>query len=89
MTVGGAFSNANHLRTLCEEIRERKKYRDAAYETKLKGLVSDLKVTDKPLILRAKSTGAWLSVRSTTVLGTVLPATEFWDFYMHVIMFLP
>ena len=49
-------------------------------ETKLEGLVCDLKGTNICLILRAKNTGAWLSVRGTTVSGTVLSATEFWDF---------
>ena len=80
VTGGGASSNADHLRTLCEERRDNKKDLDAVFETKLKGLFRDLKGTDKRLILRAKSTGAWLSVRSTTVSGTVLSATEFWDF---------
>ena len=65
------------------------KYQDAAYESKLKGLVSNLKGTAKPLLLSAKITGAWLSVRGTKVSGTVLSATEFWYFYVHVITFLP
>ena len=75
VTGGGAFSNANHLRTLSEKRRYGNKYRDAAYETKLKGLVRNLKGTDKRLILRDKITGAWLSVHSTTVSGTFLSAT--------------
>ena len=82
---GGGLSNADHLWNLCEEKRDGKKDRDAAYEIKLKGLVCDLKGTDKSLRLRAKSTGAWLSVRGTTVSGTVLSATEFWGFYVIVI----
>ena len=49
--------------------------RDDANETKLKGLVWDLKGIDRRLILRAISTGAWMSVRGTAVLGTVLSAT--------------
>ena len=44
VTGGGEFSNSNHPQTLSEEIRDGKKYRDAAYKTKLKGLVIDLKV---------------------------------------------
>ena len=72
---GGAFSNADHLRTLGEERRDGKKDRDASYKIKLKGLVRDLKGTDKCLILHAKITGTWLSVRGTTVSGTVLSAT--------------
>ena len=89
MTGGGAFSNADHLRTLSEERRDGKKSGNVAYISRLKGLVSDLKGTDKPLLLRAKIIGAWLSLRGSTVLGTVLSATEFWDFYVLVITSLP
>ena len=80
MTVGREFSNSYHLFTLSEEQRDRKEARDVAYEFRLKGLVRDLKVTYKCLILHAKITGAWLSVRGTTVSGTVVSATEFRDF---------
>ena len=65
---------------LSEERCDGKKDRDVAYENKLKGLVRDLKGTEKCLILCAKSTGACPSVRSTAVSGTVLSSTEFWDF---------
>ena len=58
VTGGGAFSNDDHLLNLSEERRDGKKDQDTAYESKLKVLVSDLKVTDKRLILRAKITGA-------------------------------
>ena len=71
----GAFSNADHLRTLSEEFRDGNKDQDVAYESKLKVLVSDLKVTDKRLLLRAKITCAWMSVTGTTVSGIVLSAT--------------
>ena len=77
MTGGWAFSNAEHLRTLSEERRDGKKDRDVAYKSILKGLVSDLKGTNKHVILRARITGACLSVHSTSFLGTVLSATEF------------
>ena len=70
----------NKVITLSEERRDRNKDRDAVYESKLKGLVSDIKSTDKRLILRAKSTGAWMSVCGTIVSGTVLSATGFWGF---------
>ena len=33
--------------------------------------------------------GAWLSIRGTTVTGTVLVATEFSDFYVIVKMLTP
>ena len=76
----GELFNANHLRTLSEKRRDGKKYRDVVYKSRLKGLVRNLQGTDKCLLLRAKITGAWLIVHSTTVSGTVLSATEFWDF---------
>ena len=79
LTGGGSFSNSDHLRTLGEERCDRKKEQEVANKTKLKGLVRDLKGTDRRLILRAKSTGAWLMVRGNSVSGTVLSATEFWD----------
>ena len=82
---GGAFSNANHFRTLSDEKHDGNKYWDVAHKSRLKGLVRDLKGTDKRLLLRAKSTGAWLSVHGTAVSGTVLSATEFRDFYVLVI----
>ena len=50
------------------------------YQSRLKCLVIAFKVTYKRLLLRAKSTGAWLSVCGTTVSGTVLSTTEFWYF---------
>ena len=36
VTEGGEFSNDDHLRTLSEERRYGKKYRDVAYESRLK-----------------------------------------------------
>ena len=56
-TGGGAFSNSNHLRKLEEERHDVKKYQEAVYKTKLKGLVCYLKGNDRRLILRSKSTG--------------------------------
>ena len=41
------------------------------------GTTENLKGTYKHLLLHSKSTGAWLSVHSTTVSVTVLSATEF------------
>ena len=79
VTGGGAFSNADHLRTIGEERRDGQKDWEVANKNKLKGLVQYLKGTNRRLILRAKITGAWLSVRSNTVSGTVFSATEFWD----------
>ena len=89
VTGGGSFSNANRLRNLSEERRDRKKDRDVAHKSILKGLVLTIKGTDKRLLLRAKIIGACLSVCGTTVSGTVLSATEFRDFYVLVITSLP
>ena len=81
VTGGGGLSNTNHLRTLSEERHGVKEARDVAYESRLKGLLSNLQGTGKQLLLRAKSTGAWLIVCGTTVSGSVLSSTEFRDFY--------
>ena len=84
VTGEGEFSNADHLRMLGEEIWDRKKDQGAAYTTKIKVLVRDLKGTNKRLILRSKSTVAWLSVRGTKGSGKVISAKEFWDIlYTH------
>ena len=58
VTGGGAFSDADHLRTLSEERRDGKKDREVANKNKLKGLVQYLKGTNRRLILWAKITGA-------------------------------
>ena len=75
VTGGGELFNAGHLHTLSEEQCDRKKDRNVAYNSWLKGLVSDLKGTDKRVLICAKTTGAWMSVRGNTVSGTVLSAT--------------
>ena len=80
MAEGGGFSNADHIRTLNKEQRDGMKDQDDVYESKLKGLVRNLKGIYKPLLLRAKIKGACLSVQGTTVSGTILSATEFRDF---------
>ena len=82
MAGGGGVSNAYHLRTLSEDQCDWKKSWDVAYESRLKGLLSDLQGTDKLLLIRAKITGACLSVRNNTVSGTVLSATGFQNFYV-------
>ena len=73
--IRAVTGEGHHLRTLGEEILDRKKDWEAANKTKLKGLVHDIKGTGRRLILRAKIIGAWLSVRGTTVSGRVLSAT--------------
>ena len=59
----------------------RKKIRDDANDAKLKGLVDDLKTTDRRLILRAKNTGSWLIVQGNTVTSTVLTAIKSSDYW--------
>ena len=80
MTGGRSLSNADHLQTLSKERCDRKKYQDIAHKSRLEVLVWDIKGNDKRLLLRAKSTGAWMSVRGTIVSGTALSATESQDF---------
>ena len=63
-----------------EERRDGQKIRDDANKVKLKGLVKDLKSTDRRLILSAKNTGCWLTVLDNMVTGTLLAVTEFCDF---------
>ena len=85
VTGGRGLSNSDHLWNLSEERCDRKESQDAVYKSKLKGLVSNLKCTDKRLLLSSKSTGVWLSVCGTAVSDTVLSATEFGDFYVLII----
>ena len=59
-----------------------KKDRDSANDVKLQGIVSGQGTFKKRLLLRAKLTESWMSVRDTTVTGTVLAATEFRYFYV-------
>ena len=58
VTGGGELSNADHLRILSEERHDGKESQDIAYKSRLKGLVRDIKGTDKPLLIRAKITGS-------------------------------
>ena len=80
VTGGGGFSNVDHLWTVSEERRERNKCGDVAYKSRLKGLVSYHQGTDKHILIRANSTGSWMSLRGTTVSGTLLSATKSRDF---------
>ena len=57
-----------------------KKIRNDANEAKLKGLFKNIKAIDLRLIIHAKNTVFWLTVRGNTVTSTVLAATEFLDF---------
>ena len=75
---GRELSNADHLWTLREEIRDGNKYRYDANETKLDYLVQYLKGLYRHLIIRDKNIGAWMIVHSNMVSVTLLSATEFW-----------
>ena len=86
---GGSFSNSDNLWKLGEERCDIQKYREVTNETKLNGLVQDLKGANRHLIIRAKITGACLSVRGTTVSGTVLFAMEFRYFLWVLQRFSP
>ena len=57
------------------ERRDGKKIQDDANDARIKVLVKDLEALDRRLILHIKNTGSWLTVRCTTVTGTVLGAT--------------
>ena len=72
MTGGGEFSNDVHLTALREESNDGQKNRDDVNNATLKGLVGDLLGNKRKLILWAKNTAAWPSVRVTTVSGTLL-----------------
>ena len=69
---GGVLSNTDHLLVLREESHDGKKNQYDANEATLKGLVGDLLGIDRHLILQAKNTGSWMSIRNTMVSGTLL-----------------
>ena len=89
MKGGGELSNADHFLAFREERHYRKKNWDDPNGAKLKGLVRYLDSTNRCLILHAKRTGACINVQDTTVTGIVLTATEFRDFYAHVMILTP
>ena len=79
MGVGEFYKN-NNILALREETCNKQKNQDDTNDTKLKGLVRYLDITNHRLILYTKNTGAWMNVRGTTVTGTVFPVMEFCDF---------
>ena len=64
---------------LREYCRDGQKIRYDANVTKLGGIFKNLKELDRRLILHAKHTGFWMTVRGTTIAGVVLVDTEFSD----------
>ena len=83
------FLTAYHIQLVEEKWRDGKKYRDDANDKKLREIVSDQGAFDKFLFPRAKHMGSWLIVWGTTVIGTVLAATQYRNFYVHVITLTP
>ena len=63
---GEEFYNYYHLRTLSKKRSDGKKAPEVAYKSRLNILVSDIKGTDKRLLIHPKITGTWLSVHGTT-----------------------
>ena len=88
-SMASSFSTVDHIPAVIGERRDKKREQDTANDVKLQGIVSHQCTTKKRLLLGAKHTGAWLSVRGNTVTGTVIAATEFRDFYVLVIMLTP
>ena len=70
------FSTADHIRVVKEERRDGKKYRDGTNGAKIGGIINDQGNPEKRLFLRANHTGYWLILWGTTLIGTVLSATE-------------
>ena len=68
------FSAASHLWAVKEEKIDKRKTQDYVNNKKLEGFVKDLDIFDRCLSLRTKQTGSCLTVRGTTVTGTVLLA---------------
>ena len=80
------YSAADCLLALREESRDGQKIQDDDNDAKLKVLVEYIKAPDRRLVLSTKNTGSCLTVRGSTVTDTVLGATEFLDFSVHVMM---
>ena len=79
VTGEGAFSNANHLLALREEMCDRQKIWYVVNDSKIKDLVVDLDSPDQWLTICAKNKGVCMNVGGTTLAGTLLAATEFCD----------
>ena len=63
-----------------EESHDGQKIWDDANGAKLRSLVDNLDAHDHRLILRAKHTVSWMTIRGTIVNSTVLAATTFRGF---------
>ena len=65
VTGRGKLSTTNHPLEIREERRDRQKIWDDANNAKLKEIVDIIKATDCRLIIRARNTGSWLTIRGT------------------------
>ena len=83
------LSDANHLQSIREYRSNRQKKWYDANDTKLGGLVENLKSSDRRSTLYAKKTDSWMTLKGTTVTSTVLAATDFVIFCAHVMMLPP
>ena len=76
---------ADHIQAVKEQRWDRNKYQDDPNDAKLREIIND----EKHVFLGAKYTASWMSVRSTTVTGTVLSTTDYCDFYVPVMTLTP
>ena len=74
------FSTDNQPQAVKDEMGFGIKTWDDVNNTKLEGIVNNLKIFDRRLYIRAKQTGSWLTIQGTTLNGTVLLAMEFSNF---------
>ena len=75
VTGESEFYTADHLQDLREERRDGQKIHDDANNTKLRGLVENVKALVCHFILCAKHIGSWMTIWGTMVTGTVPAAT--------------
>ena len=89
VTCETEFSTADRIWSVKEERQGGRKYRDDVNDAKLRVIVSDQSASKERLFLHTKYPGSRMSVCGTTIMGTVIHATEFSDFYMLIIMLTP
>ena len=64
------FSTVDHLQAVKEENIEVRKTRDGVNDVKLKGIVKDLGILDRRLLLHDKQMGYWIDIQGTKVTCT-------------------
>ena len=75
------FSTSDHLQAVKEERSDVIKTKDDFNKAELEVIFDTLNAFYCRIFLRAKQTGSWMTVRSTTVTSTVISAMEFCDFF--------